>query len=39
MKTGPDALLTAEYESGSAKYENGTRRPRYRQKSVRERKI
>jgi hypothetical protein len=26
MKTGPDALGTAENESGSAKYENGTRR-------------
>jgi hypothetical protein len=26
MKTGPDALGTVEYESGSAKYENGTQR-------------
>jgi hypothetical protein len=24
MKTGPDALRTAENESGSAKHENGT---------------
>jgi hypothetical protein len=30
VKTGPDALDTAENESGSAKVENGTRRPRYR---------
>jgi hypothetical protein len=30
MKTGPDVLDTAENESGSAKLENGTRRPRYR---------
>jgi hypothetical protein len=30
MKTGPDALGTAENESWSAKHENGTRRPRYR---------
>jgi hypothetical protein len=30
MKTGPDALGTAENESGTAKHENGTRRPRYR---------
>jgi hypothetical protein len=30
VKTGPDALGTAENESGSAKLENGTRRPRYR---------
>jgi hypothetical protein len=32
MKKGPDALDTAENESGSAKDENGTRRPRYRRK-------
>jgi hypothetical protein len=35
MKTGPDALGIAENESGSIKHENGTRRPRYRQKRVR----
>jgi hypothetical protein len=34
MKTGPDALCTVENESGSAKHENGTRRPRYRRKHV-----
>jgi hypothetical protein len=28
MKTGPDAIGTAENESGRAKHENGTRRPR-----------
>jgi hypothetical protein len=38
MKMRPDALGTAENEFGSAKYENGTRRPRYRRKRVRERK-
>jgi hypothetical protein len=38
MKTGPDALHTAENESGSAKYENGTRRTRHRRKRVREHK-
>jgi hypothetical protein len=38
MKTEPDALDGAENESGSTKRENGTRRPRYRQKRVRERK-
>jgi hypothetical protein len=38
MKTGPDALSTAENESGSLKHENGTRRPRYHEKLVRERK-
>jgi hypothetical protein len=38
MKTGPDALDTAENESRSAKNENGTRRPRYRRKQVRQRK-
>jgi hypothetical protein len=31
-KTGPDALGTAEKESGSAKKENRTRHPRYRRK-------
>jgi hypothetical protein len=35
MKTGPDALGTAENESGSAKHEKGTRRPPYRRKRVR----
>jgi hypothetical protein len=29
VKTGPDALGTAENESGTTKDENGTRRPRY----------
>jgi hypothetical protein len=38
IKMGPDALDTAENESGSAKHEIGARRPRYRQKRVRERK-
>jgi hypothetical protein len=38
MKMGPDALDTAESESGSVKHENGTPRPRYRVKQVRERK-
>jgi hypothetical protein len=28
MKTGPDALGTAQIESESVKHENGTRRPR-----------
>jgi hypothetical protein len=32
MKTALDALGTAENEFRSAKYENGTRRPRYRRK-------
>jgi hypothetical protein len=32
MKTGPDALGTIENEFGSAKYENGTRRPQYHHK-------
>jgi hypothetical protein len=32
MKTGLDALVTAENESESEKHENGTRRPRYRPK-------
>jgi hypothetical protein len=31
MQTGPDVLGTVENESGSAKLENGTRRPRYRE--------
>jgi hypothetical protein len=35
MKTGPDALGTAENESGVAKDENGTRRLRYLRKRVR----
>jgi hypothetical protein len=39
MKTGPDALDTAENESGLAKHENGTRRTRHCRKRVRERKI
>jgi hypothetical protein len=38
MKTGPDALGTVENETWSAKYENGTRRRRYRRKGVKERK-
>jgi hypothetical protein len=38
MKMGPDALGTAEIESGRAKHENKTPRPRYRGKRVRERK-
>jgi hypothetical protein len=38
MKAGADALGTAEKETGSAKHEKGTRRPRYRRKRVRERK-
>jgi hypothetical protein len=38
VKKEPDALGTAENESGSAKREKGTRRPRYRWKRVRERK-
>jgi hypothetical protein len=32
MKTGPDALGTAENESGRARHENENRRPRYRRK-------
>jgi hypothetical protein len=35
---GPDALDTAENVSGSAKHENGTRRPPHRGECVRERK-
>jgi hypothetical protein len=38
MKTGPDARGIVENESGSAKHENGTRRPRKRRKQVREHK-
>jgi hypothetical protein len=38
LETGPDALRTAEKVSESAKYENGTKRPRYRRKHIRERK-
>jgi hypothetical protein len=34
MKKGPDTLGTTENVSGSAKYENGTRRPQYRRKRV-----
>jgi hypothetical protein len=34
MKTGPDALGTAENESERAKHENGTRHPRYRGKRL-----
>jgi hypothetical protein len=37
-KTGPDALVTAEKESGRAKHENGTRHPTNSRKCVRERK-
>jgi hypothetical protein len=37
MKTGPDAIGTAENESGRVKHENGTRRPRYLRKQVRTR--
>jgi hypothetical protein len=32
LKTGPNALGTAENVSGLAKHENGIRRPRYRRK-------
>jgi hypothetical protein len=38
MKTGPDAIGTAQNGSESAKQENGNRRRRYRKKLVRERK-
>jgi hypothetical protein len=38
VKTGRDALGTAENEFGSAKLENGIRRPWYRRKRVRARK-
>jgi hypothetical protein len=37
MKTGADTLSTAENESGRAKHKNGTRRPWYLGKRVRER--
>jgi hypothetical protein len=36
MKTEHDAHCTAQNEFGSAKHENGSRRPRYRRKRVRE---
>jgi hypothetical protein len=39
MKTEPDDHGTAENASGSANDENETRRPRYRRKQVRARKI
>jgi hypothetical protein len=39
MKIRPDALGTIENESRSAKHENCNRRPQYRRKHVRERKI
>jgi hypothetical protein len=39
MKMGTDALCTTENESGRTKHENSTRRPRYRRKRVKERKI
>jgi hypothetical protein len=32
MKTGAGALLTPENEPGYAKYEKGSRRPRFRRK-------
>jgi hypothetical protein len=38
MKSGADTLVTVKNEYGSAKHENGTRRPRYRRKRVREHK-
>jgi hypothetical protein len=38
MKSGLDALSIAENDSGGAKLENGTQRPRYRRKLVRARK-
>jgi hypothetical protein len=38
-KTGPDVLATAENEYGDAKHENGTQRPPYCRKCVRERKM
>jgi hypothetical protein len=38
MKTGPDAIGTAQNGSESAKQENGNRHRRYRKKWVRERK-
>jgi hypothetical protein len=39
MKTGPDVLDTVENEYGSAKHNNENRRPPYRRKQARERKI
>jgi hypothetical protein len=39
MKAGLYVLGTTENESGSAKYEKGTRRPGYRQKRVQKRKL
>jgi hypothetical protein len=36
MKTRPDALATAENESGHTKPENNIRRPRYSLRRVRE---
>jgi hypothetical protein len=39
MKTGLDALGTAEKQFERAKYENGTRRQPFHLKRVRERKI
>jgi hypothetical protein len=38
MKTVLGALGTAQKESGNARHENEPRRPRYRQKRVREHK-
>jgi hypothetical protein len=38
MATGLNAPSTTQNESGIAKHENWTRRPRYRQKRVREHK-
>jgi hypothetical protein len=38
MKIGLDALATAQNDSESVKHENGTRRPRYRHKRVRNEK-
>jgi hypothetical protein len=38
METEPDDLGTAKNESERAKYQNGTRHPRYRRKRVRARK-
>jgi hypothetical protein len=38
IKTGSQALGTAENEFGNEKHENGTRRPQYRRKYVLEQK-
>jgi hypothetical protein len=38
VKTGPDALDTVKNGSGSAKHENGTQRPHFVRKWIRERK-